>query len=192
MNIKKESIWLLFLATTISVHAFLSAGFPGWDILANKSPWIVIAYCKKSPERHRLVNGMRVSNPLTGGPDGGIVLSDFKIVALLKGQNPKPKSDVTLWSSSWPYQGETYLIFATDFDGTNYSAYDSYRVVTLGHNFSTNTIAGKSLNDQIRAALRYRLDKLKVQIKEDQQEKLRLEEGLDQTNSPLPAQKSPS
>jgi hypothetical protein len=177
MNVKKILLWLSLLVAALSVMAFLTYDFPGWCALVERSPCIIIARCKSSPERVRFINGVKVDNPMVSGPMGGIVLSDIKIVSVLKGDNVKLAS-TTLWSKYWPYQGESYLLFATDYDGTNCKAFDLYRIVPLGHFFPTNILTGKSLDDQIKALLQYRLNNLNLELEHEQTEKERLEKGL--------------
>jgi hypothetical protein len=74
-------------------------------------------------------------------------------------------------------QDENYLIIG-HYDSGIYRAHEEYHVIPLGVNFSTNLIAGKPLDEQIQILFKRRLDNLNRQIKEEQEEKQRLEEGL--------------
>jgi len=61
-----------------------------------------------------------------------------------------------------------------------YHATEQYRIVPLGTSFPTGLLAGKGFDEQIRALLQYRVDMLKREMEEAQEEKARLEEGLKQ------------
>lgn len=144
--------------------------FRGWERLAQKSSDVIVVRCSKTPD------------PLAPDKDGvsleiidGIVDSDMEIVSILKGGTNS--GNVRVSSEYWPRQRECYLIFA-DFHDGYYQAVESYRVVPLGINFPTNLLTGKSLEEQIRTALKYRLDNLDRKMKEEMEEKQRLEEGL--------------
>jgi len=178
MKTKITFIALLLWIGVLPVMAFLTSDFPGWDSLTQKSPYIIIVKCKSSPGKERQVNGGKMSNPLPAGPLGGIVLTDAEIVFVLKGKDLKPQTPIVLWSRYWPLQGESYLLFATDFDGENSHAFDEYRVIPLGHSFETNSLMGKTLDDQIQILLQSGINNLDSEIKRDTETKQRLESGL--------------
>jgi len=158
------------------------------------SPYIIIVRCTSSPESHRLINGIMSDNPLVIGQMGGVTLSDVKMVTMLKAETGssaalssfpngmaetlKAGSSLTLWSRYRPCQGDEYLLFATRFEDTNCDALDLYRVVPLGHSFDTNWLGGKSLGDQIKFMLQYRLNNLNQELQKGEEEKKRLEQGL--------------
>jgi hypothetical protein len=104
-----------------------------------------------------------------------VVPSSIEIVSVLKGETNGAAN--YLRSQFLPRQGEYYLIFANFFAGT-YQAFEPYRVVPLGLEFSINSIAGKTLDEQVRMLLERRLIALTEQIKNEEEEKQRLEEGL--------------
>jgi len=73
-------------------------------------------------------------------------------------------------------RGENYLIFAHYYD--TYDAQEPYRVVALGSHFSTDLLAGKQLDDQIRTLLQFRLKNLNSEMEKLQEERARLESGF--------------
>jgi hypothetical protein len=83
-----------------------------------------------------------------------------------------------------PLKGEYYLVYANL--NTRYPSVEDYRVIPLGSNFSTNDLDGKAFDGQIQILLRRRLNNLDqqmqsdtgIQLKRDQLEMQRLEEGL--------------
>jgi hypothetical protein len=84
---------------------------------------------------------------------------------------------IHLTSTYWPHQGEYYLIFGFYTNGS-FNAYSPYRIVPLGDSFSTNLLQGNTLDEKVRGLLKYRLGQLNEQLKEGQDEKKRIEEGL--------------
>jgi hypothetical protein len=164
-NMKTKVTILTAFLITISVIARVIAPFPGWDRLKQNSPNIIIAYCGKPTP-----------------PTPGILFmnapasdSAIDVVLVLKGANNA--NSARLLTDHLLQQGENYLVFGYYGSGI-YQAFEEYRVIPLGVHFSTNSIAGKSLDEQIQILFQRRLDVLNRQIKEDQEEKQRLEEGL--------------
>ena len=104
-----------------------------------------------------------------------LIDSDMQIVSVLKGG--LTNGPIVLRSRFWPRQSENYLVFGHFSDGI-YHAYEDYRVVPLGVGFSTNELAGKSLDQQIKLMLEYRFNDLNSELERGQKEKQRLEEGL--------------
>jgi hypothetical protein len=159
------------LCCAMGSMAYVIFPFSGWPWLKAKSRDIIVARCNATPEIEPV------------GPDGvalnlrGLIKSDIQILSVLKGTTNSGTAQ--LLSKYWPRQRDCYLIFANYSDGV-YQATEEYRIIPLGLNFSTNLIAGKPLDEQIRAVLRYRLDMLGRQIEQAQEEKKRLEEGLKQ------------
>jgi hypothetical protein len=109
------------------------------------------------------------------GRMGGVTMSDVETVSVLKGTNIEAGKSLTLFSECRPSQGDAYLLFATDLQGTNCFSLDRYRVVPLGAFFNTKLITGKNLDEQINILLQYRLDHLKRELEKGQEEKQRLE-----------------
>jgi hypothetical protein len=153
-------IFVLLFASTTSVLAILTVSFPGWDLLKDKSPDIIIARCTKTP--------------LQSYGDGEFY-SDVDVVSVLKGTNGLRSSQ--LWSLREARQGEYYLVYSTFHDGS-YQAIEEYRVIPLGGNFSTNSIAGKALDEQLQILFKRRIDNLNQEILHDGAEIQRLEEGM--------------
>lgn len=144
--------------------------FPGWDNLVRQSPNIVIARCNETPP------------PMRKGKNGawidfkdGVFDSDIEVTSVLKGITNLGPSH--LMSRFRPRQLEHYLIFSTFHDGS-YQAVEAYRIIPLGISFPPDLLKGKSLDEQIRFALEYRLSELENQTKAQQEEKNRLESGL--------------
>ena len=75
------------------------------------------------------------------------------------------------------WQGENYLIFG-HYDGGIYQAFEEYRVIPLGVDFSTNSITGKPLDEQLQILFKQRIENLNREIENDKAEKQRLVEGL--------------
>lgn len=144
--------------------------FSGWDSLKENSPDIVVARCLRTP---------------TEVAEDRVIYTGMDIVSVLKSVTdwqhdhlePASVGAAQLQSQFWPRQNEYYLIFSIHFSG-KYQANEEYRVVPLGLYFQTNWIAGKTLDEQIRFLLERRLDNLKRQINDEQDEKQRLELGL--------------
>ena len=185
MKTKTVLIGALILVAVCSVKAFETYLFPGWDNMVKISPNILIAICKSSPGRMRVTNLIVIDNP----DRGGIVVSDIQVVSVLKGGNVPEGTEATLQSQYWRYQGEEYLIFATSYDSSTCQALDAYRVVPLGHFFPTNILAGKSLEEQIKTLLQYRLNNVNRELEHGQAEKARLEQSFPPVRSPQTNQK---
>jgi hypothetical protein len=154
-------IIIIPLLTTIIVIARQIQPFLGWDHLEQESPNIIIACCSKAPA--------------PPGPqlNGLFFSSGIEVVAILKGTNNL--GPALLESEYWPRQSENYLIFGY-YNNGSYRAPATYCVVPLGLYFSTNILSGKTLDEQIQTLLQHRLDNLNQQMKEEQDEKQRLEE----------------
>lgn len=135
--------------------------FSGWDKVKRHSSDIIIARCVKT------VDGPREGH--------GLLFSDLEVLSSLKGRtNLGP---ARLDSLFWPRQGEHYLIFANYHDAF-YQAVETYRIVPLGTYIPPDLLTGKTSDENIRILFRRRLEDLDRQMKEDQEEKQRLEEGL--------------
>ncbi len=160
---------LVVLAAVSTTVAYIVQPFPGWNVLTDTSSGIIIARCSKTPDPYNVTyKGMLVD------PDD-LIDSEIEVVSVLKGDT-KPGSG-HLRSEYWPRQGEYYAVFSLN-QADIYQASESYRIVPLGIRFPTNMLAGRTLNEQIRALLQYRLDQLNRDVEKAQDEKKRLEEGL--------------
>jgi len=160
---------LLALAAGIAL-ATVTRPFTSWDQLEERSPDIVIAKCLVTPGMAPIKEGV-VPNELRNG----LVASEINVLSTLKGgAKPGPS---TLTSRYIPRQGEIYLIFA-DFSTGACEALDSYQVIPLGLHFSTNDLAGKPLDEQVREALNLRLKRVREQLEGLQEERARLETGI--------------
>jgi hypothetical protein len=160
---KIKIITIIISLLVVSVTARMVGLFPGWDQLADQSSNIVIAHCGKPFQR---TAGVIIEN-------GPLSDSEVEVISVLKGATNQP-SPARLWTDHELFQGENYLVFGY-YDSGIYQAYEEFRIVPLGGNFSTNLIAGKPLNEQIQILLKRRLDNLNRQMKQEQVEKQRLE-----------------
>jgi hypothetical protein len=176
-NIGIPVILILISAVNLT-FGFVTAKFQGWGEVIRYSPYVIIVRCKSSPEPTRVINGIVNDNPLRSGRMGGVTMADVEIVSILKGTNVELGSSITLWSQYRPCQREAYLLFATEFQGTNCFALANYQVVPLGHSFDTNLLSNKDLDQQVKLMLQYRLNNLNQELKNGQEEKERLEQGI--------------
>jgi hypothetical protein len=160
---KVIKIILIVLLITISVTAQVMVLFQGWDRLKETSPYIIVAHCGKP------------TLP-TSGVIGGLKSdSEIQIITVLKGTNSVSSARLQTDHELW--QGENYLVFAY-YGGGIYQAYEKYRVIPLGLRFSTNSISGKPLDEQIQILFQQALYNLNQEIQNDQEEKQQLEEGI--------------
>jgi hypothetical protein len=174
MKVKSCTIILLLLASVVCGLATIEKLFNGWEYVM-KSPDILIVQCTKTPDP-------LYDTSVRAGD--GLVISQVEIESVLKGTTNSTMTtegrvsrSERLVSDFVPRQGEHYLIFAQYFQG-NYQAAESYRIVPLGINFSTNMLAGESLDDKIQTLFKYRLSHLDQELKQMQEERKRLEEGI--------------
>ncbi len=150
---------------TVSVMARIIAPFHDWGSLIKASPNIIVVHC---------------GNPTPPDPDvivmnGTKSDSQIQIVSVLKGTNDL--NSARLQTDHGLRQGENYLVFGY-FEGGICKAYEEYRVVSLGVRFSTNSITGKSFDEQIQILFQQAVNHLNREIQSDEAEKQRLEEGL--------------
>jgi hypothetical protein len=162
---KTKVIVLLLSLITICAIARIVVPFQGWDRLKDSSPYIVIVQCGKptSPVSNESIIGGTKSD------------SEIRVVAFLKGTNSMNSAHLQTDRQLW--QGQYYLVFGYYEDGI-YKAYEEYRAIHLGSDFSTNLIVGKSLDEQLLVLFKHSLFNLNRQLKEEQEEKQRLEEGI--------------
>lgn len=150
--------------------------FPGWDNLIENSPDIIVVRCSQTPDFYK---------DHGDGPTGALYNSKIEIISVLKGAtNSGPEAlkmpelgSGCLSSMYVPRQGEYYLIFSI-FNYDKFQASENYRIVPLGLNYSMKNLGDKSLNQQINFLLQWRLDRLNLQMQQDQAEKDRLEQAL--------------
>jgi len=156
------AIALLF---AIGALARVIAPFKSWNEVERLSSYIVIARCGEptAPMPNVItINATRSD-------------SAIEIVSVLKGTNSLGSS--RLLTDHDLQKGEIYLIFGYC-DGGICQAYEEYRVVPLGKNFHTNSIADKPFDEQVRLLFQLRLENLNRQMKTEQEVKQRLEEGV--------------
>jgi len=153
------------LLMTLGVMARVIAPFLGWNNLTETSPEIIVVQCGKPtpPNPNIMVIGATKSD------------SEIQLVSVLKGTNDL--SSTRLQTDHALRQGENYLVFGY-FDSGIFKAYEEYRVVPLGDNFSINSIAGKPLDEQIQIMFQRAVNKLDREIQTDEVEKGRLETVL--------------
>jgi hypothetical protein len=169
---KKTNLLIIFIVIALASAAFatLVRPFSNWDTLIKQSTNIIIARCKETPERLRVS-----SNGATIETSGGVIRSEMQILSELKGKINL--TNLLIDSAYWPRQREAYLIFGIYHDGF-IQANEEYCFIPLGPEFSTNMLAGKSFDQQIKELLTYRLNTLNFRMKEEQEEKQRLEQAL--------------
>ena len=84
------------------------------------------------------------------------------------------KKKIITTNSIW--NGESYLVIGSHETGREtgvYEALEEYRIIPLGSDFSTNSIAGKPLDEQLQILFRRALE-----VTKDPAEKVRLEAGI--------------
>lgn len=135
--------------------------FRGWDDVKTRSEDIIVARCSETPDQPAYKDAVFKVN--------------ITVESVLKGTTDL--GPATLDSLYRPRQGEHYLVYSTYHDG-GYDAVEDYRVIPLGFYFSTNMLAGKSLDEQVHMLLQHRLDDLNRELADGQKEKQRLEEAL--------------
>jgi hypothetical protein len=173
---KKQCLIVLFICViTISASAVVELSFSSWSGLTRLSSDIIIAQCNKTPDPER---------DHGSGPTGSLFDSEIEVVSILKGAGVTnyaggtPKLGASHLSSDFfPRQGEYYLVFSVFHDG-EYQASERYRVVPIGLMFNTNSLSDKTLDEQIQMLLQRRLNNLNRQMKQEQEEKERLEQAF--------------
>lgn len=166
---KKKILLFGLLLITFSVTAYVTISFPGWNSLKDRSSDILVVHC------------VNVRDPYNTRENGhllefrGLTESDFEIVSVLKGT--KNSGVVRIRSEYWPKQGYYYLLFK-DYNDGQYAGLEGYRVVPLGSPFSTNSIAGKPLNDQLQILFKRARGQLNEEIREEQDQKNLIDEAI--------------
>jgi hypothetical protein len=172
---KQNTIILFAFVAAIAALANVQLTFSNWNFLINSSPNIIIGRCIQTPDYER---------DRGSGPTGTLYFSQIEVVSILKGAGVtnyaggvSKLGTSRLVSDFYPRQGEYYLVFSIFHDG-GHQASESYRVVPIGLTFNTNSLSGKNLDEQIQMLLQRRLDNLNRQMKQDQEEKVRLEQAF--------------
>jgi hypothetical protein len=167
---KTKAIVIGLFTAAFAAMGVLIAPFQGWDNLKRYSSDIIIARCGNTPNPFNVkTNGIWIDM------QDGMIDSQIQVLSVLKGATNLGAARLT--SQYWPRQGEHYLIFAIYHDGF-YQAIETYRVVPLGTYRPPDLSTGKTLDEKIHILLQYRFDNLNRQMKEEQEEKQRLEDGL--------------
>ena len=147
---------LLILLATTGAWARIIGSFATWKQLQGYSPDIIVAHC---------------GNPalMTGTVVNGTAFdSNIRVLLVLKGENGT--NSVRLLTDHKLEPGNNYLAFGYYKDGL-FEAYEACRVIPLGVNFSTDTIAGKPLEDQLQILFKRGVDVLNQEIQSDMAEK---------------------
>jgi hypothetical protein len=169
---KKYICVAICILTTTAAFTIPIADFTSYDDLTANSPEIIIARCTST------VDFLVTSNQVAIIIDG-MIDSNIEVVSVLKG-TPNPGS-ARLGSRYWPYRGEYLLVFANDRKdeyNKGYTAIEEHRVIPLGHDFWTNQLAGKTVEEQVELILNRRLADLNSELGRDNQEKQRIEAKL--------------
>jgi hypothetical protein len=161
---KTKLVFTIVILMTAVTMARQIPPFQGWERLKEMSSCIVIARC-----------GMPIpqSGPVMNGPN-----SDYSIevISVIKGANGT--NAARLWTDHGLERGENYLIFG-NYDSGIYQAFETYRVIPLGKDFSKSLIAQKSSDDQLQVLFKLRIAHLDQEIQNAEAERQRLEEGLE-------------
>jgi hypothetical protein len=169
---KKYICVAVWIFTTTAALTIPITEFTSYDELTANSPEIIIARCAST------VDFLSTTNKIAIIVDG-VIKSDIEVVSVIKGT---PNSGLAeLGSEYWPYRGEYLLVFADyrkDEYNRGYTAIEEHRVIPLGHNFWTNQLAGKTVEEQVNLIFKMRLDNLKDELGRDTQEKQRIEAKL--------------
>lgn len=169
MNNIRSTIFIAILAAGSTAMATKFFPFTSWEDLTQKSPDIIIAWCK-SPS----INGIVVN---------GTYYSDIEVISVLKGDT-KP-GHATMASGYTPQQGEHFLMFSYSSVSKDhsrcYAALEKYRVIPFSidpiyHSIWSKEFMEKSLTEQIHTVLKWRLEDLKHDL-EHTSEQIKFIEG---------------
>jgi hypothetical protein len=170
----KSSIALILGAGLMAVTttAYLSWPFPGYSILASKTPDIILLQCTKTPP----IGPVLRNGVLTGGLDG-LIEPECVVLQALKGDaKPGPCKVVSEYR---PRIEEVFVAFG--YWNASEGAYDAterYRIISLPPGYTTNELKGKSLSKQLEDIARIRLNVVKCELPLMQQEQSELQEFL--------------
>jgi hypothetical protein len=156
--------WTALLLLVCGALGLPQSRFSGWDSVKRHSPDIILARCVKTVDDPRLSQRVR-----------SVIFSDIEVLSSFRGRTNLGPAQ--LRSITWPRQGEYYLLFSHYMEG-KYYAVEKYCAVPLGTYMPPDLLAGKTLDENIQILFQRRLDDLNRQMKEEQEEKQRLEEGL--------------
>jgi hypothetical protein len=164
----KHKLIFAFILMALSASALLLAPFESYDFVEKHSGNIFIAVCATNPPTV-LHEGIDLVNTYS-----------IQIISSIKGINPM--GPATLKSLRWLNIGDSYLVFG-DLRSGAYQAFEDYRVVPLGRDLFagmlTNSIAGKTPDEQLQILFKHALDNTDRQIKAEQDERQRLEEACE-------------
>jgi hypothetical protein len=152
--------------------------FRGWKPLLSQSSDIVVVECDKLRTPLMVTNNGTV---YTEDPDQ-MLDSPVKIIAVLKGNSKIGPGQIRAFFT--PGVGEQYLLFGKQVTNNAYYLPDDYRIIFLGSAVHSNLVAGKSLTDQVRTLLKYRIDDIEREVNGLQQKRQELSEGLDELSKP--------
>jgi 5-hydroxyisourate hydrolase-like protein (transthyretin family) len=159
---------LIVLLITFTGMAYMMESFAGWDRLESKSHYIIIAHCGAPTPRllHYSIENAAAFD------------SSIEVLSVLKGTNDLVFT--RLQTDHELRQGEYYIAFGygDNFDTNVFMAHEDFHVIPLGHQFTTNSIAGKQLNEQLQILFRQSADNLNREIQKDKEEKQRIESGI--------------
>ena len=169
---KTHISFVILLTATVAALAIPVSRFTNWQDLIEKSPDVFIVKC---------ITTLDINTTKPTLITDGMINSEIEVVSVLKGD---AKTGLThLASQYWPNPGERYLIFANylnaDHVAFGYNAIESYRVIPLNRYFRTNDLNGKTLNEKIQVIMTNRLRDLNDEVARDNEEKQRIEAGLD-------------
>jgi len=152
---------VFFLA--IGVLARITLQYSDWKQLEENSPDIIVVQCGNPvPITGTIVNGTAFD-------------SKIRVLMVLRGE--KGTNSVRLQTDHKLESGNEYLAFGY-YDEGLFRAYEACRVVPLGVNFSTVSIAGKPLDDQLRILFKRGVDVLNQEIQSDMTEKEWVQKGI--------------
>ena len=140
---KSRLILFSILFAAVFVGAYTLETFRGWDKLEEESSEIAVVRCAGSG---------KLLGPMINGPRSA---SSARVLYHLKGTN-----DVAnLWTNHTLHGDENYLVFGYCNNGT-LVAYEEFKVIPLGNLFSTNWVAGKTLDDHRKSRRKIRASKI--------------------------------
>jgi|SRR5579871_1309663 len=161
--------FLISSVVATTVLATLQFPFPGWRVVIDKTPDIVIARWHRTPPVQIRLDAL--------------IDSEGEITAVLKGANKIGTTHLRLSDEILLREGESYLIFGFQSENNMVQASESYRVIPLGTRFTPELIRSKTLDEKIDFLFRYRLEVISNQVAQLNDEKNRLETGLQKPRS---------
>lgn len=201
-------IFATLFILSVAVATITQPNFYGWEWLKKSSSDIVVVHCGKvGPIRYdvgrfdatvEVVSALEGTNvnfallwtdhPLKEGEDY-LVFGDYKSGVPHNKIKPPPgpftEKQKELRKGLIPAnsirEGDWYVIVGPHETGREtgvYQAFEEYRVVPLGKDFSTNSIAGKPLDEQLQILYKRGIDVSNQEIHKAEEEKARLETAI--------------